>query len=203
MPAWYNLLLCCLGTLITLRAKKNALIAAFWTRIVNILGDEQLRNIQSWIPKFNTFQSSLKERPITCTLIYVKVYTNDTLVAAGDSPRLRFLLHFTRCEAAALFNIVLQHYPAADPDLIELHITGRDLHSSGHILKLRKTESGFEYYVTTSRVMSHTPVTPYYEPALFGQIDLNPFPPAQERPSEGPTDSGTTLEELEALMDGS
>lgn len=182
-----------------LRARKNALIAWFWTWVINHLPEPGQHALISDVPKFDTFSVNLDEKPVACTLCYTKIYSRGELVGIGNSenPRLSVALHFAQCTASTLYDQVLRHIKVtAPPDMMELLIFGKKLHSSGHLLKLRKTDNGFEYNVTINRETNGA-YSLEYKPALFDQIDLAPFS-EQEQSAEPPT--ATTLAELEALM---
>jgi len=193
------ILLRLLGFLIMGRARKNALIAWFWTWVINHLPEPGQRALISDIPKFDTFVVNLDEKPVACTLCYTKIYSRGELVGSGinENPRLSVALHFAQCTASTLYDQVLRHIKVtAAPDMMELWIFGEKLHSSGHVLKLRRAGNGFEYNVTINR-KTNDAYSLAYKPALFDQIDLAPFI-EQEQSAEPP--AATTLAELEALM---
>lgn len=185
------------GLLVALRARKNALIAWFWLWLVNHLPRSGQHAVVNVIPKFKTFSANLNEKPVSCNLFYIQIYARDELVGGGtnNNPQLYIALHFAQCTASSLYNHVLRfNKVTAAPDMVELHLFGDKLHPSGHRLKLRKTDDGFEYNVTTNQVHST-----FYKPALCDQIDLEPFA-KQDQAAESP--AMTTLAELEALMNG-
>lgn len=191
-----NILAALFGFVVRLRSRKNAFIAAFWIWLIDRLNPSIANQIFKLIPKFNTFECNLDERPVTCELAYLMCYINDSnnLLAVGDkaATNLKIRMHFLPCTADSLFSMATCIKNSVTPTMVELHIFGTGLHQNGHLLKLWKTETGYEYNVSVALEQS---VTSFRKPVLCNQIDLALTTEMIDEPTQA-----RTLAELEAMM---